>query len=158
MLQYDEEKRNLAYIATDSVRDIKQIDQMKANMENTNNKLKIIQSSNTQLDVHHDELSTQMNNDREQYKEALNDTNVTLHKCHEEKMKLRALIQTMLDSKLSFDAEIFTYKRLLEELEKRFEWLTYFAQLFFCLQMQYSCEYDRNWRRNNRSMLVQQID
>jgi hypothetical protein len=93
---------------------------MRENMHSMREKLSIVETSNRALQAEVDQLIAMMNEDHEMYEQALNDLNMTWRGYREDrKMELMTLMEVLLDTKQSLDAEIVTYRMLLEELEKR---------------------------------------
>ena len=108
-------------ISRESTFEVEQMSRMRINMTSMREKLSIVEASNRTLQAEVNQLMAMMHEDHEMYEQALNDLNLTWRGYREErKMELMALIEVLLDTKQSLDAEIVTYRTLLEELEKRY--------------------------------------
>jgi hypothetical protein len=108
-------------MSRESTFEVEQMSRMRVNMTSMREKLSMVESSNRTLQAEVDRLMATMNEDHAMYEQALNDLNMTWRGYREDrKMELMTLMEVLLDTKQSLDAEIVTYRTLLEELEKRF--------------------------------------
>jgi hypothetical protein len=108
-------------ISSESSFEMTLISQMSEKIRAMRDKLPLLESSCRQFEATIAQLIAQINEEHEMYTQALNELNATLRGYREDaKESLLSLMEILLDTKQALDVEIVTYRKLVEELEKRF--------------------------------------